>query len=196
MRKHAFLLGILLAGAWAAPASLAQATTPPTYVQPLTPSAVRLLQDHLRQAGNYSGRVDGIWGADSQAALERFQQTHGLQVTGQVNQVTASALGLAPTDLLATGQAAAPVAPGPVAPGAAPAAAVPTSLTPGAIRAVQDRLRALNFYSGGIDGMWGADTQAAIQRFQQGRGLQPTGQLNPATISALGLDPGSFMTPR
>ncbi len=189
MRHHAFPLGMLLASVLAAPVSLAQTTSPPTYVQTLTPSAVRLVQDHLRQAGDYTGRVDGIWGADSQAALEHFQQTHSLQVTGQLNQVTVTALGLAPSDLLAAGQPAAPVTPGTASP-----AAVPSSLSPDAIRAVQDRLKQLNFYSGGVDGMWGAETQAAIARFQQGRGLQANGQLNPATISALGLNPNSFVT--
>ncbi len=52
---------------------------------------------------------------------------------------------------------------------------------------MQSRLLALNFYSGAVDGIWGASTQSAIERFQQGRGLQPNGQLNPATVTALGL---------
>ena len=60
-------------------------------------------------------------------------------------------------------------------------------LRPASVRAVQARLRALNFYNGAVDGMWGGSTQAAIERFQQGRGLQPNGQLNPATLSAMGL---------
>jgi peptidoglycan hydrolase-like protein with peptidoglycan-binding domain len=59
------------------------------------------------------------------------------------------------------------------------------------IRNVQQRLRALNFYRGQTDGVWGASTQAAIERFQQGRGLQATGQVNPATLQALGLDPNN-----
>lgn len=190
MKPSAFLVGALLAAIVAAPVASAQTPPPPTYVQPLTPSAIRLVQDHLRQAGAYTGAVDGIWGADSQAALERFQQTHSLQVTGQLNQVTVTALGLAPADLLAAGQATAPSAAAAASPLAAPA-----SLSPDAIRAVQTRLQQLNFYSGGVDGLWGAETQAAIQRFQQGRGLQANGQLNPATISALGLDPNSFVAP-
>lgn len=187
--KHSLILaGALLAGSAIGPAALAQAVAPPAYVQPLNPSAVRMVQDHLRQAGDYTGRVDGVWGADSQAALERFQQTHGLQVTGQLNQVTVTTLGLAPGDLLAAGSSATPSS----------ASAAPGALSLDAIRAVQSRLRDLNFYSGGIDGVWGADTQSAIQRFQQGRGLQAAGQLTPATISALGLDPNRFIaqTPR
>ena len=59
---------------------------------------------------------------------------------------------------------------------------------------MQARLRELNFYSGNPDGVMGADTQAAIEHFQQGRGLSANGQLNAATIAALGLDPNTLMT--
>jgi peptidoglycan hydrolase-like protein with peptidoglycan-binding domain len=61
------------------------------------------------------------------------------------------------------------------------------TLRPGSVRAVQSQLRRLGFYNGEVDGIWGQSTQSAIERFQQGRGLQPNGQLNPATVSAMGL---------
>ena len=57
---------------------------------------------------------------------------------------------------------------------------------------MQARLRALGFYRGQADGVWGPGTQAAIERFQQGRGLQATGQINPVTAQALGLDPNNL----
>lgn len=189
MKHNVFFAAVLLAGSAAAPAAVAQMNSPPIYAQPLTPSAVRQLQDHLAQAGDYAGKVDGVWGDDSRSALERFQRTHGLQVTGQLNRVTVTALGLAPSDLLATGEPAAPTTPS-----AAADAATSSSLSPAAIRAVQERLKDLNFYSGDTDGLWGAKTQESIKSFQQGRGLQPNGQLNPATISALGLNPNMFVT--
>ena len=136
------------------------------------------MQDRLRQTGVYTGRIDGIWGADSQASLERFQQAHQLQVTGQLNQATAATLGLDPGTLVAT-PAAVPAAPPPPA----------DRLLPGSVRAVQARLGSLGFYSGAVDGVWGEGTQVAIQNFQRGRGLQPDGQLGPATITAMGLTP-------
>lgn len=182
MRPCLSLAAIMLAGGMTAPAALAQNAAPPVYVQPLSQPAVRLVQDHLRQSGNYNGPVDGVWGADSQSALEHFQQTHGLQVTGQLNQATVTTLGLTPADMVGT-----------PAPAATPAAA-PAALSPRAIRAVQARLRELNFYSGNPDGVMGADTQAAVEHFQQGRGLAANGQLNAATIAALGLDPNTLMT--
>lgn len=181
---------VALAGLAALPAA-AQPNAPGlSYSQPLAPPALMQVQDRLRQLGAYTGRVDGVWGPDSQQALERFQQSRGLQVTGQLNQATAATLELDPVALLAARG-------GPPALGAgadaAPLAAMSGPLSPGAVRNIQMRLRALGFYRGGVDGMWGAGTQQAMERFQQGRGLQVTGQVNPATAQALGLDPNNLL---
>lgn len=173
----------LLALGLAAPTGAQQAPSL-LYTQPLAPSALMLVQERLRQAGAYAGRADGVWGPDSQSALERFQQGRGLQVSGQLNQATAATLGLGPSELLAAGPTAGP------APGTPAATAEP--LNPAAVRNVQQRLRTLGFYRGPVDGAWGAGTQSAIERFQQGRGLQSTGQLNPATAQAMGLDPNNL----
>jgi peptidoglycan hydrolase-like protein with peptidoglycan-binding domain len=164
----------------------AQTVPPPnppalTYTQALAPQAVQMVQGDLHRQGVYDGRIDGVWGPDSQAALERFQQTHGLQVTGQLNQATIATLGISPDQLL--------TATAPAAPAAAVAPIAGSALSQTAISTIQSRLRELNFYRGATDGIWGAETQAAIERFQQGRGLQPNGQLNPATITALGINP-------
>ncbi|WP_424135560.1 peptidoglycan-binding domain-containing protein [Roseomonas chloroacetimidivorans] len=185
------LYGMLVAGLVAAvPLLVAPATAQPApglnYVQPLGPAALMQVQERLRQAGAYTGRPDGVWGPDSQAALERFQQRNGIQVTGQLNQATAATLGLNPAEILAAG-------PGPAS--AAVPDPGPGPLSRAAVRNVQARLRALGFYRGAVDGMWGAGTQAAIERFQQGRGLQPTGQINPATAQAMGLDPNNIEAP-
>ncbi|MCO6418088.1 peptidoglycan-binding protein [Siccirubricoccus sp. KC 17139] len=177
------LAGLLLAGP-----ALAQQAPSLMYSQPLAPAAVTAVQEKLRQAGSYTGRADGVWGPDSQAALERFQMSRGLQASGQLNQATAATLGLSPSDLLAAGPTAGP------APGT-PAAQATEPLSQRAVRNVQRRLRVLGFYRGELDGAWGAGTQSAIERFQQGRGLQATGQLNPATISALGLDASNLEAP-
>jgi len=170
-----------LAGALLATGAAAQQAPSLIYSQPLAPAAVTAVQEKLRQAGVYPGRADGVWGPDSQAALERFQLSRGLQPSGQLNQATAATLGLGPSDLLAAGPTAGP------APGT-PSALATQPLSPMAVRNIQGRLRALGFYRGPIDGAWGVGTQSAIERFQQGRGLQSTGQMNPATAAALGLD--------
>ena len=184
----AILAGLLLAGPALVPAASAQPAPGLVYMQPLSPPALMQVQERLRQVGAYSGRADGIWGPDSQAALERFQQGRGLQVTGQLNQATAATLGLSPVELLAA-------RPGVAGTESVPAAAASGTLSRAAVRNVQSRLRTLGFYRGQVDGTWGAGTQAAIERFQQGRGLQATGQLNPVTVQALGLDPNNLEAP-
>ena len=177
MRSPAILAATVLVGAIVAPPGFAQTTLPLAYVQPLPPQSVQMVQDRLRQAGAYPGAVDGVWGPDSEAALQRFQQTHQLQVTGQMNEATAATLGIDPGSLLAMAQPPAPPPRG------------GDMLRDASVRAIQSRLRALGFYGGAEDGVWGPSTQVAIERFQQGRGLQPNGQLDPATIAALGLAP-------
>lgn len=147
------------------------------YVQLLAPPALRAVQERLQQRGAYTGAVDGTWGQDSQQALVTFQQQHGLQVNGQMNPATAQALGLNPVRLLQLDAEA---------PGEQPP---PMQLGPEAIRNIQGRLRTLGFYNGGMDGAFGPGTQGAIAALQRSRGIPPTGQLNPPTVSAMGLDP-------
>ena len=168
----ALLLGSLPAAAIAQP----QPSSQLTYTQPLSRNDVQTVQQRLRSVGAYRGPIDGNWGPESAAALERYQQTHGLQVTGEMNQATAATLGIGPFAMNgSTGQAA-------------PSA---DALSPNEIRDVQARLAALGFYHNPRDGVWGPATQDAIARFQQSRGLQPNSQLNVATLAALGVSPRS-----
>ena len=181
MKPFAILAGGAFLAASFTASAVGQTTSPLAYVQPVPPTAVQAVQEHLRSAGAYNGAADGVWGPDSVAALQRFQASHQLQVTGQLNQATAATLGLDPSVLLGPPQAALP-------PPMPPA----ENLRASSIRAIQSRLRGLGFYTGAVDGVWGQSTQSAIERFQQGRGLQPNGQLNPATLGAMGLSPNSL----
>jgi peptidoglycan hydrolase-like protein with peptidoglycan-binding domain len=155
-----------------------------SYVQPLTSAGTAAVQQRLKESGVYTGRTDGVWGRDSASALQRYQRAQGLQVTGQLNPATAATLGVSPADLVASSAAT-----------ATPPATAAEPLAPEVVRTIQTRLRGLGFYPGAIDGIWGPSMQTALQRFQQGRGLQATGQLNPATTTALGLDPNNLAAP-
>lgn len=167
--------------------AFAQAPAPLSFVQPLAPSAAMAVQERLREAGTYAGASDGVWGPESQMALDRFQQARGMPVTGSINLATAQALGVGVTRLLP---------PAEVVPVPAPVAVAPAMpLSPRAVRNVQMRLRALGFYQSAADGVWGAGTQAALERFQRGRSLEANGQINPATVQALGLNPSNLEAP-
>jgi peptidoglycan hydrolase-like protein with peptidoglycan-binding domain len=141
------------------------------------PTDVRAIQNRLRQLGHYTGPADGVWGPDTQVALENFQRSRGLDA-GQVNVATVSAMGLNPNAF----------------PTRAPAmaAAYTEPLEPGVVRGVQQRLRQYGYYNGRIDGRWGPQTERGLASFQRSRGLEGTGHLNPTTASALGLNPNNL----
>lgn len=188
MRWVGAAVAIVLLSATVVPGASAQTGVPLNYAQPLSQAGTATVQQRLKQAGAYKGRTDGIWGGDSATALMRFQRGHDLQATGQLNQATVATLSLSPAELLAPAPAGVPTTAS--APSAASTAAEP--LTPEVVRTIQSRLHQLGFYSGGIDGIWGPGMQSSIEHFQQGRGLQATGQLNPTTVTALGLDPSNL----
>lgn len=55
---------------------------------------IRQAQRALNNMGYDSGPADGVWNARTQAAVRDFQQTRGLEVTGQLNERTMRGLGI------------------------------------------------------------------------------------------------------
>src|ERR1700716_2313407 len=100
--------------------------------------AVRALQRRLRSLDNNPGPIDGLYGPLTQAAVERFQATHGLAVDGIAGPQTQDALRRAP---------------------AARALTLSTGYdTPGGstqVRTLQHRLHAASQTPGPIDGLYG-----------------------------------------
>jgi peptidoglycan hydrolase-like protein with peptidoglycan-binding domain len=70
---------------------------------------------------------------------------------------------------------------------ATPMPAASPAVSPGMVRQVQTALQQQGLYNGAIDGIWGPQTQSAVQRFQQSNSLSATGQLDTSTITALNL---------
>lgn len=54
-----------------------------------------------------------------------------------------------------------------------------------ALRDAQERLARLGFYSGRVDGIFGAYTESAVRAFQEAKGLTVDGVIGPETWSAL-----------
>jgi surface antigen len=62
----------------------------------------------------------------------------------------------------------------------------PQALSSDMVFKVQQRLHDLGYYvRDNIDGQWGSQTSSAVRNFQRAKGLDPTGQLNSATMTAL-----------
>jgi peptidoglycan hydrolase-like protein with peptidoglycan-binding domain len=131
--------------------------------------AVVVLQDALIGQGlNVAGGADGVFGPGTESALKSFQSSQGLQATGTVDESTALALGLVANDLFGLAQGA----------------------RGEAVRKLQQRLVDLGeSVSGGVDGIFGPGTAAAVRSFQTGQGFAPSGAVNAATTVALNSAP-------
>jgi peptidoglycan hydrolase-like protein with peptidoglycan-binding domain len=122
----------------------------------------RALQAALTEAGYFDGEVDGVYGQATVAAVEQLQADAGLPQTGLVDRATTEALDAAV--------------------GAAGGDAAATELAHTA--ALQSALTIAGYWTGPIDGQWSDALTAALQAFQTDLGVEPTGVVDPATISA------------
>ena len=120
------------------------------------------LQNSLADAGYYKGKVDGVYGPETVAAVEALQKAHRLPVTGTVDKATDAALR---DDLAAKGGAA------------AQAATVSTA-------ALQQTLKLAGYWDGPVDGAWTPALTEALKSFQEALGVKPSGAVDAATIAA------------
>jgi hypothetical protein len=77
----------------------------------------------------------------------------------------------------------------------APSSAPAPRLSSSDVREVQGRLQSLGFDPGPVDGSAGPKTAAAVTRYQQAHGLQPTGVADMDTLDELRREPGSTPPP-
>lgn len=123
---------------------------------------VFLLQFILKNQYNQNIDVDGIFGQRTQNAVRNFQQTNSLSVDGMVGQNTwKTLLTLAPEPLLKRGSRGAYT------------------------RYLQQLLESKMIPVSGIDGIFGAQTENAVRRFQQDNGLTVDGIVGTNTWNAL-----------
>lgn len=95
------------------------------------------------------------------------------------------------TQVTTPASAVAPAAPGPAAASVEPRARQPVTsvaITAATVSRAQAQLNALGFNAGPADGMAGARTRQAIRQFQESKGLAATGDLDSATLAALGIE--------
>lgn len=151
----------------------------PIYVGP---ASVLRIQQKLNQQENMNLKTDGIWGRSTADAIKRFQQSNSLAPTGNLNIETVQALG-AP-EVLSGAQ---------MQQGAqqnqqfAKTHGARLYIGPATLRQIQNTLHQEGYTIGQADGMWGPKTQQAIRKFQQDKGLAPTGNIDLAMINQLGL---------
>jgi len=83
-------------GSNSSPASRASYSSPQSPA--LSQDMIQQMQARLQQAGTYSGRIDGLWGPATEAAVRSYQQQHNLNATGQLDGDTLASLNLGGTN--------------------------------------------------------------------------------------------------
>jgi peptidoglycan hydrolase-like protein with peptidoglycan-binding domain len=135
---------------------------------------VQLLQRALGIA------VDGMFGAETQEAVEQFQSSHGLAVDGIVGPQTSVALGggSATASTASTGEE-----------GTIHNAVNTESGEGGDVQRLQSALKLT------ADGTFGPETEAAVRRLQARHGLSVDGVVGPETWALLGIHGQETLTP-
>ena len=59
------------------------------------------------------------------------------------------------------------------------------------VKTLQQKLKNWGYYTGAVDGIYGAKTVAAVKYFQRKNGLTADGIAGPKTLSAMGISSGS-----
>lgn len=128
-------------------------------------TGVRSLQQRLRTLGHYRGEITGTFDAATRRAVLSFQNAQGLRADGVVGPKTFAALGSVARAGRSSPppQARQPSPPRPVAQGST----ANNSLERDRVRELQQRLQERGFYDGAIDGIWGEQTQTALENAQR-----------------------------
>ena len=154
-------------------------------------SAVKTMQQKLKDLGYLSGSADGKFGVATQAAVIAFQKNNNLTADGKAGSATLSKLysgsankaggnavkisqagenrsGRDTSDIASTGYET-----------------LENGSSGSAVKALQEKLKKLGFYTGNVDGSFGDGTEAAVMAFQLQNNLTVDGKAGPATQRAL-----------
>lgn len=154
-------------------------------------SAVSELQAVLKLLGYYTGTVDGLYQESTASAVAQFQQTAGLNADGIVGSATWNRLfpsnPSVPISEPTSSKTPASSFPVPsslqttttssdrTSANDAPLPILKLGMRGPVVVQLQERLKALGFFSGLVDGIFGTETQTAVKAAQQNFTLQPDG---------------------
>ena len=140
---------------------------------------VTALQQKLKNLGYYTGTVDGDYGDGTVKAVKAFQSRNGLTADGVAGEATLK--------LIHSGNAkkAATPSPKPTATPKPTSSALRVGSTGAKVKFMQQRLKALGYYTGSVDGTFGEGTRKALVAFQKANGLTADGVAGTATLNKL-----------
>ncbi len=133
----------------------------PVLVRGTISPAVRDVQNFLRRQGFYYGLIDGVYGNNTYSSVITFQRSRNLTPDGQIGSQTWFALidasnrniPVGYTNLSRYSANTAPV--------------LKIGSRGQAVRYIQKFLKRQGYYTGVVDGIYGRDTAASVEAFQQ-----------------------------
>ena len=137
---------------------------------------VAALQVALIHRGLYTGPVNGVGGARTDAAVKALQKRAGLSIDGVAGPETRSALGKFGVPSLGS-------------------RTIGLGMSGWDVSALQYLLAWHGFPAGDFDGVLGPRTEAALLRFQRWAGLPPVGWAGSGTLAALREAPATCPLP-
>ena len=182
--------------ATAAPDGVATATPTPAPATP-TPSSgwtvptrilrkgaqgsdVKSVQTRLQSLGYYAGTIDGKYGSGTISAMQEFQRRNGLVVDGKAGSNTYAKL------FSDSAVGAETTTPTPMPTGSTiPTRTLQSGSSGEDVKLVQNRLKALGYYSGTVDGSFGSGTVTALKAFQLTNNLTSDGIAGSGTYAKL-----------
>ena len=134
-------------------------------------SAVKQLQQRLKQLGYYNNTIDGDYGNGTVTAVKAFQKKNGLTQTGTADKKTLdkiySTSAISASDKVENADTSATLKKG----------------SKGEeVKKLQRRLKELGYYSATVDGDYGSGTVTAVKAFQKKNGLTQNGTADETTL--------------
>lgn len=165
-------------------------------------SDVKKLQQALQILGYYNGKIDGVYGKGTTAAVEAYQKAHKLTADGSAGELTIKSIfGSVSSKSLTTQPSPGSSSSGSSASSSSSSSKYKTvssiseiGSAPGKTQKgdtgsdvvkIQQALECLGYYSGNIDGVYGESTVAAVKKFQSKRGMKSDGIAGAGTIRVL-----------
>ncbi|MCE5342252.1 MAG: peptidoglycan-binding protein [Eubacteriales bacterium] len=136
-----------------------------------TGDQVKILQNRLIVLGYLSGTADGTFAETTEAAVVAFQKRNSIYADGVAGPTTLTKL------YASSAKKASSVV--------ANLGSLKLGMSGSGVRALQTRLKELNYYTGSVDGAYGAGTQAAVIAFQTDNGLTADGVAGNSTLNKL-----------
>ena len=145
-------------------------------------SAVKKVQERLKELGYYKNTCDGSYGYNTEKAVKAFQKKNGLTQSGVVDETTLKKLNSS-SAVSSSGKAVT------VTEEKKEETKDDGTLKKGSkgseVKKVQERLKELGYYKNSIDGDYGSSTVSAVKAFQKKNGLTQDGVCGEATLKKL-----------